>query len=319
MFQPGYFVKSALTCLVIGTLLAGPPCLGAKAMRPITTAGSNNEQTLVRTSVQLVNIYATVKDCRGTFVRGLSSAEFLLTDNGKPQMIEFFSEEDQPLSLGILLDTSASMKERMPASIQAINHLLSLLKTDDDYFLLTFNTTLNLMQDFTSSPAEITNALYEVVPNGLTALNDAIYTGVEKVKQGRHKKRAIILISDGQDTASWYSTKELLSLLNAHNVLLYSISISSPQENTNVVAQQGLQVLKTLSSTTGGQSFVLNDIEELGGVLNTVRAELHHQYTIGFYPEEGLDGRWHLLKLRLRKNSSIIIYCRRGYRAISRW
>src|SRR4029077_1540620 len=111
--------------------------------------------------------------------------------------------EEQPLSVGILFDTSASMKERMERSSEALRHFLDLSKKDDEFFLLTFNTTLNLTHDFTTSTKDIVDSLLEISPSGLTALNDAVYAGIEKIKQGHHHKHALILISDGQDNSSW--------------------------------------------------------------------------------------------------------------------
>lgn len=279
-----------------------------------------NSEAVLRASVNVVTIYATVKDSSGRFVGGLKPQDFEVFDNDTKQAIEFFSEEDMPLTLGILFDASASMKERMQPSIKALQHFLDMSRKEDEFFLITFNTTLNMAQDFTQSSAAIINALNEVNPCGLTALNDAIYAGIEKVKQGRNKKRALLLLSDGQDNSSWYSSKELSNTLREADVQLYTVSIAQegkkPQQ-LNFVERQGREILKQFSDLSGGRAFFPENLSDLEIMFANVNTELRHQYSLGFSPSMGLDGRWHRLRVVVKDDARprLAVRSRTGYQA----
>jgi Ca-activated chloride channel homolog len=309
-----YFVLVTviLTCLIV------PRWVRAGASTP---DGESDNEPLLRSAVNLVTIYATVSDPAGRFVAGLKPDNFEVYDNGLRQNIEYFSQEERPLTIGIVFDTSASMKERMTRSIEAMQHFLNAQRKDDEYFLITFNTSVNLMQDFTTAPDDIIAALKDVNPCGMTALHDGIFAGVEKVKQGHNSKRVLLVISDGQDNSSWYNSKELSKILQEADVQIFTISlpdeIASRSPAQLYLDSEGRAALKHFSETSGGRSFFPSTLNELDTLLVKVNSELRNQYSIGFSPSTGLDGRWHKLQVKVKDEARIrlAVRSRTGYQA----
>src|ERR1051326_4579041 len=276
----------------------------------------NEAEPILRSSINLVTIYASVSDHSGHFVDGLKPDDFEIYDNGTRQQIEFFSKEERPLSVGIVFDISASMKERMDRSTEAVRHFLDMQCKDDEFFLLTFNTAVYLSRDYTTSTKDIVDSLLDVAPNGLTALNDAVFAGIEKVKQGHHQKHALILISDGQDNSSWYTSKEVGELLREADVELFSIGISDEKvASLSLLDREGQGVLKQFSEMSGGRAFFPRNMDELDQMLTKIGVELRSQYSLGFTPSTGLDGRWHKLQVRLKDEARtrLAVRSRAGY------
>jgi len=150
----------------------------------------------------IVNVVISVTDPYGRFVTGLGKDHFDVFDDKVKQQIAHFSDDDAPVSLGIVYDVSGSMKERIHRSIRALKRFIETSHDDDDFFLIGFNDRAKLVQDFTTSGDQVVSHLMFVQPKGSTALYDAAYIAVEKVAQGRHTKKALLIISDGQDNNS---------------------------------------------------------------------------------------------------------------------
>jgi Ca-activated chloride channel family protein len=286
--------------------------------------------TALRFDVRLVNVIATVTDDAGHHVSNLTAKDFTLLEDGVPQKITHFTQDyDVPVSVGILLDTSGSMQGKMSAATAAVERFLNSVHQDDDIFLMTFARDVQLEQDFTSDRRKLSRALKNISVSGGTVLYDALQEGLEKIRSGRHDKRAILVISDGFDAGS-RKTKldQLLSTIRGAEVLVYGLGTAptiyaDPAEHvpftlpTQRSAARGVRrgtpapsattavnmnVMKQFAENSGGQAFLLTDTfidrdgPEIDKVLNSIAAELRAQYTLGYYPSAPDNGRFHTIK-----------------------
>lgn len=204
-----------LTTAVL-VLLTGPGLRGQEGFR-------------FRSGVELVNVTATITDRSGRFVAGLRQSDFTVLDDGVVQEITHFSNERVPVSLGIVLDTSGSMAgERMAAARDALDRfLLDLLRPDDEIFLYRFSSHAELVQEWTLDRREVSRRIARLEPAGGTALYDAVADAVPMAQSGQHRKKALLVISDGNDTSSRTSTRELTQLIRESEVLVYAIGIDA--------------------------------------------------------------------------------------------
>lgn len=275
---------------------------------------------VIKTGTNLVTLNITVTDPYGRYVTGLSKEHFEVFDDKVPQKIQFFSDEDSPISVGLVFDVSGSMKGRLDRSQVALRRFCDSGHDNDEYFLVTFNSGARLSQDFTGDSRIVTNSLMLIEPKGQTALYDASYIAVEKVRQGRHARKAILIISDGQDNNSRYSFKELKQLVKESDVQIYAIGI------TNVFSARELDIdgqviLEELTRLTGGRAFFPSNEAELNEVITRIGLELRHQYSIGYEPTGTKeDGRFHKIKVKVNAPKGLpqlVVRTREGYFAQS--
>ena len=182
-----------------------------------------------RTGVDLINVNATVSDQSGRFVSGLTKDDFRVFDDERPQAITHFNAERVPVSLGIVLDTSGSMDgDKMYAAKQALERFLTqLLDPDDEVFLYRFDNSPQLVEGWTRDKRRISDSLYRIQPHGGTALYDAVTEAVHLAQQGRNKKKAVVIISDGNDTSSRTDVFAVKQLIRESEILVYAIGIDS--------------------------------------------------------------------------------------------
>ena len=250
--------------------------------------------------VGIVNVIISVTDPYGRFVTGLGKDHFDIFDDKVKQQIAHFTDEDSPVSLGIVYDVSGSMKERIMRSIKALRRFIETSHDDDDFFLIGFNDRAKLIQDFTTSGDQVVGHLMFVNPKGSTALYDASYLAVEKVQQGRHTKKALLIISDGQDNNSRYTYKELRNRVKEADVQIYAIGITDPASDT--LAGFGRGVLEEITRMTGGRAFFPNAYNEpeLVEICTRIALELRHQYSVGFYPTDMTsEAKWHKVQVKV--------------------
>ncbi|HLG16268.1 MAG TPA: VWA domain-containing protein [Blastocatellia bacterium] len=248
----------------------------------------------------LVNVTVTVTDPYGRFVTGLGREHFDVFDDKVQQQISHFSDQDAPISLGVVYDVSGSMKERIGRAMRALRRFIETSHDDDDIFLIGFNTRAKLVQDFTTSADQVLSHLMFVAPNGSTALYDAAYLAVEKVQQGRHSKKALLIISDGQDNNSRYTYKELHNRVKEADVQIYAIGITDPASDS--LSGFGRANLEEISRMTGGRAFFPNAYNEpeLVEICTRIALELRHQYSLGFYPtNKTAESKWHKVQVKV--------------------
>lgn len=257
------------------------------------------EQEAIRLGVDLVTVTVTVTDPYGRFVTGLDRDHFAIFEDKVRQKMEFFSDEDAPVSLGIIFDISGSMKNRIGRANHALQRFLESSHNEDDIFLVGFNQSTQVLSDFTSDTARLINSLVHIEPKGQTALYDAAYLGVEKVKQGRHAKRALIVISDGQDNQSRYTFQELRKLVKEADVQIYAIGITE-FGSSDPLDTQGQAILEEVSRITGGRAFFPTNEVELEEVVMRIALELRHQYSVGYVSlDQARDGRWRKIRVQV--------------------
>jgi Ca-activated chloride channel family protein len=260
----------------------------------------NQPSDRVQLSTAIVNVVISVTDPYGRFVTGLGKDHFEVFDDKVKQQIAHFSDEDAPVSLGIVYDVSGSMKERISRSIRALKRFIETSHDDDDFFLIGFNDRAKLVQDFTPSGDQVVSHLMFVQPKGSTALYDAAYLAVEKVQQGRHTKKALLLISDGQDNNSRYTYKELRNRVKEADVQVYAIGITDPASDS--LSGFGRSVLEEITRMTGGRAFFPNAYNEpeLVEICTRIALELRHQYSVGFYPSDVTSlAKWHKVNVKV--------------------
>jgi len=181
----------------------------------------------LRVDVRLVNVVATVTDDNGRYVEGLEATDFTLAEDGVGQQITHFSaSHDLPVSVGIVLDSSGSMERKMSTAVRAVDRFLRSIHEDDDIFLMSFSDSVKVRQDFTSNRDKLWDALEKVKPSGGTSLYDAVIQATDKIRKGKHPKKAILLISDGVDTSSEYDYNVTRLAVRESEVLVYALGIA---------------------------------------------------------------------------------------------
>jgi Ca-activated chloride channel family protein len=287
--------------------------------KAVPQIGDDKKPVVLRQGI--VNVIISVTDPLGRFVTGLGTDHFEVFDNKVKQQISHFSDEDAPISIGVVYDVSGSMKERIARSVRALRRFIETSHNDDDFFLIAFNDRANLIQDFTTSGDQIASHLMFVQPKGSTALYDAAYLAVEKVKQGRHTKKALLIISDGQDNHSRYTYKELRNLVKEADVQVYGIGITDPSDSLNGF---GRSILEEITRMTGGRSFFPNAYNEpeLVEICTRIALELRHQYSIGFYPTDmASEATWHKVQVKVNPPKGLgrlTLSYRDGYQAFKK-
>lgn len=249
----------------------------------------------------LVTLTVTVTDTYGRFVTGLNQNAFQILDDKTPQQITFFSDEDAPVSLGVVFDVSGSMSgDKIAKAREALSKFIDTSHSRDEYFLIGFNNRAQLLLDHTRDSDSLLDKLTFVQTKGQTALYDATYLGVERVSRGAHTKRAILLISDGQDNSSRYTFTELRRLLKESDVIIYAVGIVDGHDDS-ALGYTGRAILEELAGVSGGKAFFPSTSAEMNDTFERIALELRTQYSIGYRPTNfANDGKWHKLKIKVQ-------------------
>ena len=327
---------------------------------PLVVAGqqrpeSDDQAFVFRTGVELINVTATVTDARGRFVGGLTMDDFLVYQDGELVEVTHFNNERVPVSLGIVLDTSGSMEGRkMDAAERALDRFLfDLLGPDDEIFLYQFSYTPVLLQDWTVDRSRLSRAIRNIRPRGGTALYDAVAESVPRVAEGQHFKKALLIISDGNDTNSETDLRELRRLIRESEALIYAIGIdgrSTPagwnrrgptiqiprpspfpfpgggrrqpqiptgRSNPRTASRDdrvNVTALRDLTDDSGGRTEIIRDADDLDPATAGIADELSRQYYLGYPAQTEKDGRWHSIRVEVR-NTAYRVRSRRGFTA----
>jgi VWFA-related protein len=262
----------------------------------------------INVSVQLVTLPVTVNDKNGLAVAGLNKENFQVLEDKVPQQISLFLHEDIPLSMGLVIDNSGSMRNKRERVHTAALTFVKESNPDDETFVIAFDDEAVLQQDFTGSLGDLVDALDSLDPRNGTALHDAIYLGMEHVKKGRLQKKAILVISDGEDQDSKYSYDKVLQYVKgSKDVAIYAIGLLSENEQgTGFLGlgkskqKKAREALSELVTITGGRAYFPKSIDEVEEICRQLARELRNQYTIGYYPKnEKRDGTRRLVTLNV--------------------
>jgi Ca-activated chloride channel homolog len=249
----------------------------------------------IRVDVNEVTIPVTVTDILGKPVLGLPSETFHIFENGEEQPIARLSQEDTPLSIGLLFDASASMLGKLERSREAISQLLRSSMQGDEYFLVEFNDSPKRLYNFTPNASEIEEAMQAIQPRGWTALLDALYLSVNQMKHAKNARRALVILSDGADNNSRFSEGELRSLLRESDVSLYAIGMTGP-----IAALSNMNLLSKLAGETGGRLFPCGNISQLPDAMAKLSAALREQYQLVYTPKNpAKDGKYRRVQLKI--------------------
>jgi len=267
-----------------------------------TPTPPDNSDEPVKVKTDLVTLTLTVTDLYGRYVSGLSKEAFAVTDNNQQQEITFFSDTDAPVSVGILFDVSGSMAgEKIQKARTALERFINSSHPNDEYFLIAFNSRAQLLMDRTRDGEAVLQKLTLVTPHQNTALYDACYLGLERVTRGIHQKKALLIISDGQDNASRYNFGEVRRLMKESDVVTYAVGILDHGDSGSAVGMQGQAFLDELTSVTGGKSFYPSNDVEMDEIFERIALELRHQYSIGYTPSDFQpDGKWRKVKVKVK-------------------
>ena len=304
-----------------------PPPKTPESTKPVIEGAENaaalatsRRDARIRVDVNLVLVPATVTDPMNRLVTGLERENFQVYDNNIGQVIKSFSTEDAPVTIGIIFDLSGSMTSKFMRARKALSEFLRTSNPQDEFFVVGFNDRPAVIVDYTSDVDDVEARMVMLKPENRTALIDAIYLGVDKLKQAKYERKALLIISDGGDNRSRYTEGELRRVVRESDVQIYSIGIFDQYAPTTE-EQLGPVLLTDICDMTGGRLFRVLDINDLGDIASRISAELRNEYVIGYRPSEvKQDGNWRKLKIRLVPPPglpTLTVHNRQGYYAPS--
>ena len=287
---------------------------------PTATPTPEVDPRSISVKTDLITLTLTVTDLYGRYVSGLTKNAFTVSDNGKEQEITFFSDSDAPASVGILFDISGSMSgEKIAKARNALSKFINTSHPNDEYFLIAFNKRAQLLLDRTRDGDAVLQKLTLVQPKNNTALYDAVYLGLERVSRGAHQKKALLIISDGQDNASRYNFGEVKRLMKESDIVTYAVGILGGGDASSSLGMMGQAFLDELSSVTGGRAFYPSGDAEMDEIFERIALELRHQYSVGYTPPDFRpDGKWHKVKVKVKPPRGLprlTVRSREGYYA----
>lgn len=272
----------------------------------------------LKVDVDLVLVPVTITDPLNRLVTGLEKDNFQLFEGSSAQEIRTFSSEDAPVSLGVIFDSSGSMTSKMDRAKEAVVEFFKTANPQDEFFMITFSDEPEAVSDFTNSVDEIQNKLVFAVPKHRTALLDAIYMGVSKMRQAKYAKKALLIISDGGDNHSRYTENEIKSVVKEADVMIYAIGIYDRYASA-MEERLGPQLLSEITELTGGRAFTIDNPNDLADVATKIGVELRNQYVLGYRPTKVVrDGKWRKIKVKLLPPKGLPplrVYARTGYYA----
>ena len=290
----------------------------APSASAITPAPQNDDTTRILVDVTRVNMLFTVTDKKGRFVTDLNKDDFEVIESKKPQSIqEFTAESDLPLRIGILVDTSSSIRDRFRFEQEAAAQFLNSVVHAgiDKAMVISFDTSAELVADLIDDTTQLDGAIHSLRPGGGTSLYDAIFFACrDKLQQDqpKHKfRRAVVIVSDGEDNQSRYTRDQALEMAQKADAVIYAISTNISRIDTD-----GDKVLRYLTQETGGRAFFPFKVEDLDQSFENIANELRHQYNIFYRPEPlKTDGQYHTVELRVKGRKDLVVRARKGYYA----
>jgi Ca-activated chloride channel family protein len=276
---------------------------------------------VIRTEVDLALVNVTITDPFDRMVVGLDQDNFRVYEDGVEQEIITFSSEDVPISLGVILDLSGSMTNKIGKARAAIMEFFKTANKNDDFFLVGFNAQAELMSPFTDNPEYIQSRVLFAAPGGRTALLDAVYLGLTYMRHSKHPKRALLIFSDGGDNHSRHSRGEIKQLVREADVQLFAIGFYNPLGYPYQTREEihGPSLLEEITEMTGGQVSPGQHLEDLPAIAAKIGAELRNQYVLGYTScNHVYDGQWRKIRVKLRPPRGVpplLVHAKTGYYA----
>ena len=309
-----YAAPSLLAFLV---LVSGP------SSRAQTPPRATPRPPVFGTGIEVINLNVSVTDARGRYVTDLIKNDFAVFEDGVRQELSIFNHEDIPISLVLMIDTSASMDEKLPTARAAAIRFVGTLRPQDNAQVMQFNDRTTILQDFVAEHGRLENAISRTEAAGPTALHNALYVALKELEkqknQGELRRRAIVLLSDGEDTASLVSDDQVLDLARKTEINIYAISLRPRrmQDRNAVKFSQAAHLLTALTQDTGGQVHFPNSLSELDAVYDRIAEELRTQYSLGYVSNNGRrDGKWRRIVVRVPTREELQVRHKLGYFAV---
>ena len=262
-----------------------------------------------RTGVDVVSLNVTVTDGQERFVTDLTQDDFLLYEDGVLQETTYFARRHLPIALALLMDTSASMDERMTTAQEAAIGFSRRLRPEDLAEIIDFDSRVDILQSFTNSVDALEEAIRLTSAGGSTALYNALYISLRELKKAPLRvedvrREAIIVLSDGEDTSSLVSFEEVLDLAHRSETAIYSIGLKSDEDGSGF--READFVLRELAQETGGRAFFPDQVEDLAGIYQQISDELSSQYSLGYVSANPLrNGQWRRIVVQLKRENTI--------------
>ena len=308
--------RGAAKAIALPTLLLIVLMGYAGHQTPPAPQDRDSESLRISVDVALVVLHATVSDRQGGFVSNLGERDFEVYEDGVPQPIRLFRNEDVPVTVGLVVDHSTSMRPRMAEVTAAARAFVRSSNRQDEMFVVNFNERVYLGLPgairFTDSTAELEDAIAATPTRGMTALYDAIAKGLEQLQAGSRDKKVLIVVSDGGDNASAHSLAGVMKLAGQSSAVIYTVGIFQAEN-----PERNLGVLKSLAQATGGEAFLPDELSEVTAICERIARDIRHQYTIGYVPINlAHDGAYHAIRVLARatgRHDKLSVRTRTGY------
>lgn len=255
---------------------------------------------LLKSNVNLVLVPVTVTDPMDRLVTGLDKSNFSVYQDKEKEQIRNLSSDDAPISVGIILDVSGSMADKIDRAREAVSQFLETANPQDEFFLITFSNGPAVVSHFTSRVQDIESRLPTVQAKGMTALLDAIYLGMDEMHHAQYPRKALLIISDGGDNHSRYTEGEVKDLVEEGDTQIFAIGLYDQYPRT-IEEQEGPGLLREITDATGGRSFTIDNPNELADVATKIGIALRDEYVIAYQPKvRPRDGKYHKITVKLR-------------------
>jgi len=313
----------------IAILLGSAPALLGQAPQPAGPGTPNVQQKgndyTINVDVNMVVLHATVLDKKGRMVNDLKQDDFRVFEDGVVQRLSVFSHADIPVTMGIVIDDSGSMREKRPAVNTSAVTFVKTSNPQDQVFVVNFNDVyyLDTPGDFANNIEDLKSALDKIDSRGGTALYDAVYASLDHLKLGHHDKKTLLVITDGEDNASRYTFDELMAKAQKSNAVIYTIGLLGSEDSGGLFkvhggeARRAAKVLEKIAEATGGQAYFPKSLDEVESTCQQIAHDIRNQYTLAYYPTNTKkDGTFRNVRidafLRGSKNK-LLVRSRPGY------
>jgi VWFA-related protein len=279
------------------------------------TAGQEQSGTVFRTDTRLVILHATVVDKNGHLVTNLAKEAFQVYENDVQQQVKVFKQEDVPISMGLVIDNSGSMRDKRARVESAGLTLVKLSNPQDEVFIVNFNDDAFLDKEFTSDIKELEEGLTRIDARGGTAMRDALRMSIDHLNEKAKKdKRVLVVVSDGNDNSSMITLENLVKAAQQSEVVLYMVGLLNDEERRE--AKRAKRALGALAEATGGQAYFPEEAGDVEKIARQVARDIRNQYTIGYTPvNQDLDGSFRKVRVTANAPSKPTVRTRSGYYA----
>jgi Ca-activated chloride channel family protein len=305
--------------LVSAAIIPGQIPNTPSAPPPPPGQGSGSQDSKIRVDVNLVVLHTTVIDDRGRFADGLKQDNFRVFEDKVEQKLSVFKREDIPVSMGLVIDNSGSMRDKRPRVNQAAITLVEASNPQDEAFVVNFNDDfyLDLDKDFTNSVPELKEALERIDSRGSTALYDAIIGSLDHAKKGSKDKKVLLIVTDGEDNTSHNSLEKTLREIQKTDTVIYTIGLLS--EESKKSAKRAKRALEEIAKASGGLAYFPENVEDVHSICEQVAHDIRNQYTLAYYPTNTKrDGTFRAVQVDVippRGRGKLVARTRNGYYA----